>query len=120
MSVIDEYVAGHDGRHREVMDELLALIRELVPDAEEKLSWKMPTFALNGPLIHFAAAKRHIGLYPGADGVAHFVDRLDAAGLKHSKGAIQLPFDQPLPTNLIRDIVGFREKQQRAKGKRRP
>lgn len=119
MSVIDDYVAGYDGRHRELMDELLALIRELVPDAKEKLSWQMPTFDLNGPLVHFAAAKRHIGLYPGPDGVARFVARLEAAGLKYSKGAIQLPLDQPLPSALIRDIVGFREEQQRAKGRRR-
>lgn len=115
MTVIDDYVAGYAGRHRELMDELLGLIRELVPQAGEKLAWSMPTFTLNGNLVHFAAGKQHIGLYPGGAGVEFAAPELDKMGLKYSKGAIQLPLDQPLPTKLITGIINFRVGQQLAR-----
>ncbi|MFP5416159.1 MAG: iron chaperone [Actinomycetes bacterium] len=115
MSVIDDYLAEHSGPHRALMDEIRALVAGLVPDAEEALSYGMPTFRLHGNLVHFAPGKHHVGLYPGPDGVAFVADELDARGLKHSKGAIQFPADQPLPRDLIERIVTFRAEQQRAK-----
>ena len=115
MSVIDEYLTGFDGAHRSLMDELRALIAELAPEATEAISYQLPTFKLHGNLVHFAAGKHHVGLYPGADGVSNFVDELDALGFKHSKGAIQLPLDKPLPRDLITRIVKFRLEQQRGK-----
>ena len=113
--MIDDYIAGYTGRHRELMSELAALIRELVAQAGERFSWRMPTFTLNGNLVHFAAGKHHVGFYPGADGVALVAAELDELGLKHSKGAIQLKLAEPLPTELITRIVLFRVEQQQAK-----
>lgn len=112
MTLIDDYVAGFEGRHRELMTELAGLIRELVPEAGEKLAWSMPTFTLNGNLVHFAAGKNHIGLYPGSEGVAFVRAELDELGLKYSKGAIQLPLDKPLNRDLVTRIVRFRVGQQ--------
>ena len=118
MSVIDDYLTAYEGPHRALMDELRALIVDLVPDATEAISWSMPTYKLNGNLVHFAAGKSHVGLYPGADGVAFAEEELKERGLKYSKGAIQFPLGQPLPRDLVTAIVKFREEQQRAKGKR--
>ena len=115
MSVIDDYLAEHDGEHRLLMDEIRALIVEGAPDATEALSWGMPTYKLNGNLIHFAAGKNHVGLYPGADGVSQFATDIDELGLKRSKGAIQFPIGRPLPSELIARIIAFRVAQQRAK-----
>lgn len=114
--VIDDYIAGYSGRHRELMTELATLIRQLVPaETTEAFSWRMPTFKLNGNLVHFAAGKNHVGLYPGADGVELVAAELDELGLKHSKGAIQLKLDESLPRDLVTRIVSFRVQQQQAK-----
>lgn len=119
MSVIDDYLADFDGPHRALMDELRALIESLAPEASEAITWSMPTYKLNGNLVHFAAGKNHVGLYPGADGVALVAEELDELGLKHSKGAIQLPLDQPLNRDLVTRIVTFRVGQQEAKQPRK-
>ena len=112
-TVIDDYLAGFSGRHRELMDELAALIRELVPEAKEKIAYGLPTFTLHGNLVHFGASKNHIGFYPGPAGVERFAAELDQLGLKRSKGAIRLPLDEPLPRELITRIVRFRVAQQK-------
>lgn len=117
MSVIDDYVAGYSGAHREQLDELLALIRELAPQAQEKISWSMPTFTMNGNLVHFAAGKNHIGFYPGASGVELAMPLVTELGLKHSKGAIQFPVGKPLPCELVRLVVEQRVIEQQAKSR---
>ena len=78
MTVIDDYLAEYSGPHRAHMDALRAIITRLAPDATEALSWGMPTWKLHGNLIHVAAAKHHVGLHPGADGVA-FVSEENAS-----------------------------------------
>lgn len=113
MSVIDDYVAQYEGAHRALLNEVVALIRTLVPEAGEKIAWGMPTFTLNGNLIHVAAAKHHIGLYPSPAGVEFAAPMLDELGLKYSKGAIQLPIDRPLERKLVEDIIRFRVEQQK-------
>lgn len=115
MSVIDDYLAEHDGEHLRLMNELRALITSHAPEATEALSWGMPTFKLNGNLVHFAAGKNHVGLYPGADGVAFVADAVDELGLKRSKGTIQLPLDRPLPVALVSRLLDMRVEKQRAK-----
>lgn len=117
MTVIDDYLADFDGEHRRLMDELRALIESLVPQADQALAWGMPTYRLHGNLVHFAAGKHHIGLYPGPAGVALVASELDTLGLRHSKGAIQLPVDSPLPRDLITRIVLYRAEQQRARAR---
>lgn len=73
----------------------------------------MPTYRLNGNLVHFAAGKQHVGLYPGADGVAFVADELDELELSHSKGTIRFPLNRPLPADLVTRIVDYRVAQQR-------
>ncbi|SKA00601.1 iron chaperone [Anaerorhabdus furcosa] len=111
MGVIDDYIKSCPKSHQEKLIEIYGIIKKAAPMADEKISWAMPTFYLNGNLVHFAMGKHHIGLYPGASGVEHFLDRLD--DYKHSKGAIQFPLDKPLPKKLITDIVKFRVKENK-------
>ncbi len=110
---IDDYIAAQSADVRERLTELANVIREEAPEATEKISWSMPTFHLNGNLVHFANGKNHVGFYPGASGVENFL--ADLGDLKHSKGAIQFPKSQPLPVDLVRRIVRFRVAEQQAK-----
>lgn len=79
------------------------------PEAEEKISYQMPTFALYGNLVHFAAHKNHIGFYPTPSGIEAFKEELSA--YKGAKGSVQFPLDQPMPYDLISKIVKFRVKE---------
>ena len=115
-SVIDEYVEGFDGRRHELLVELRDLVRSLVPEAGETISYRLPTFTLNGNLVHFAAFERHIGFYPGPEGVELAAPYL--GDLRHSKGAIQFPLDRPRPVDLVSHVVLARAEQQRARGRR--
>jgi uncharacterized protein YdhG (YjbR/CyaY superfamily) len=110
---IDEYIRSFPGPVRAQLRELRNLIRRLAPDAQEKISYQIPTFTLHGNLVHFAAFANHIGLYPGSSGVRAFESKLTR--YKHSKGAIQFPLDEPLPVSLITQIVKFRVKESLAK-----
>lgn len=109
MSVIEEYVQQFPEDSQIKLREIWQIIREAAPEASERISWQMPTFYLNGNLVHFALHKSHIGFYPGENGVKYFIDQLD--GYKYSKGAIQFPLSKPLPQKLIADIVAFRVKE---------
>ena len=106
---VDEYIAMYDGEIRERMENLRALILSCSPDITEKIAWGMPTFVLNGNLVHFSAQKRHIGFHPGASGVEAFTKK--TADYKHSKGTVQLPHDKPIPYDLIREVVMFRARE---------
>lgn len=103
---IDAYIAGFPPATRRVLEELRALIRASAPDATEKMSYAIPTFDLNGNLVHFAGYAGHIGFYPGPSGIKAFRDELGP--YKSAKGSVQFPLGQPLPTDLIRRIVEFR------------
>jgi len=105
-STVEQYISGYDGEVRVRMEKLRELILSCSPDITERISWAMPTFCLNGNLVHFAAGKNHIGFYPGASGVTEFTDRFE--GFKHSKGAVQFPNNKPMPYDLIKEIVQFR------------
>jgi uncharacterized protein YdhG (YjbR/CyaY superfamily) len=85
---------------------LRATIRSAAPDATEKMSYQMPTFYLNGNLVHFAAFRKHIGFYPAPNAIVAFQEELKR--YKTSKGAVQFPIDKPLPLDLITRIVAFR------------
>lgn len=102
---IDEYIANFPADVQTILTELRQAIQKAVPEATEKISWGMPTFYLRGNLIHFAAHKKHIGLYPGAEAIEYFIKDLET--YKTSKGAIQLPLDKPLPLKLITKITKF-------------
>jgi uncharacterized protein YdhG (YjbR/CyaY superfamily) len=105
-TTVDEYLAQYEGDVRGRMDKMRALILGCSPLITEKISWGMPTFVLNGNLAHFAAGKNHIGFYPGPGGVDAFIKK--APEYKHSKGAVQLPNSQPVPYDLIQEVILFR------------
>ena len=112
-STIDEYIAQFPQDLQRILQELRVTIRAAAPDASEKISYQMPTFFLNGNLVHFAVQKKHIGFYPAPSGIAAFQQELTA--YKSSKGAVQFPIDQPLPLDLVRRIVEFRVAENLAK-----
>src|SRR5512139_3092625 len=105
-SNIDEYIAGFPSDIRELLQKLRSIIREAAPQATEAISYQMPTFKLNGNLVHFAAFEKHIGFYPTPSGVEKFRDQL--SGYKMAKGSIQFPLNEELPFDIIREIVKFR------------
>ncbi|MEG0378589.1 MAG: DUF1801 domain-containing protein [Eubacterium sp.] len=117
---IKEYIASYPEAIQKSLNEMYSQIRSFLPkEATEKISWRMPTFVYHGNLIHFAAFKSHLGLYPGADGVAAFEHELK--DYHHSKGAIQFPYGEPVPYDLIKKIVDFKVAQADAspKGRKR-
>jgi uncharacterized protein YdhG (YjbR/CyaY superfamily) len=114
---IDEYIESFPQETQKILQEIRATIKAAAPQAEEKISYQMPTFFLNGNLIHFAAFKNHIGLYPTPSGTEAFKEEI--AKYKAAKGSIQLPIDEPMPLKLISRIVKFRvaENLQKVKAK---
>lgn len=106
---IDAYIAQFPPEVQEKLQALRQVIRQSAPAATEKISWQMPTFYLYGNLVHFAAHQKHIGFYPGAEGIQAFQEKLSA--YKTSKGAAQFPYDKPLPSGLIGEIVRYRAAQ---------
>ncbi len=103
---IDEYIATFPQEVQKILEDLRTTIKAAAPDAIEKMSYQMPTFFLNGNLVHFAAWKNHIGFYPGAGGVQTF--KAELAIYAGAKGSVQFPLEQPLPLKLISKIVKFR------------
>ena len=116
---IDEYTAAFTPEIQSILEKIRATIRKAAPDATEKISYGMPTFALSGNLVHFAAFKNHIGLYPPVKGDAKL--QSDIAPYKGEKGNLKFPLDKPIPHALIARIVKFRVKEQleRAESRRR-
>lgn len=100
---IDAYIAAQPEEARQYLKAVRSAIRQVLPEAEEKISWSMPTFWNKHNIIQFAGFQKHIGLYPGPEAVETFAERLK--GYKTSKGTIQLPYDKPLPLDLIGDIA---------------
>jgi uncharacterized protein YdhG (YjbR/CyaY superfamily) len=116
---IDEYIAGFSDDVQEKLQAIRRTIRQAAPDAEEKISYQMPTFYLKGNLVHFAAFRQHIGFYPTPTGTDTFREEL--AAYKVAKGTARFPLDKPIPFDLIAEIVRFRVKENldRAEAKRR-
>lgn len=114
-TTIDEYIADFPDDIQKILQQVRMTIHEAAPDAKEKISYQMPTFYLEGNLVHFAAFKNHIGFFPTPSGVSSFQKELTA--YKTSKGTIQFPLDEPIPFDLIRKIVLFRVKENLAKAK---
>ncbi len=103
---IDEYIATFPDEVQKILQELRATIRASAPDAEEKISYQMPTFFLKGNLVHFAAYKNHVGFYPTPSGIEKFQQELSK--YEGAKGSVKFPIDQPLPLTLVQKIVEFR------------
>lgn len=104
---IEEYIAAQPEKAQQYLREIRDAVRAVLPEAEEKISWSMPTFRKKFNIIQFAAHKNHIGLYAGTEAVVEFGGRLE--GYKTSKGTIQLPYDKPLPLELIAELAKWCE-----------
>lgn len=115
---IDEYIARYPEDIQEILEKIRMTIREAAPEADERISYQMPTFALEGNLVHFAAYKNHIGFYPTPSGIEEFEEELSR--YVGGKGSVKFPLDKPIPYDLITKIVRFRvnENLQRAETKR--
>lgn len=109
IEAIDDYIAGFPKDVQVILENVRQAIKESAPQAEEAMRYGMPTFRLNGNLVHFAAHKNHIGFYPSPSGIEAF--RKELAQYKTSKGAIQFPIDITVPLDLIKKIVKFRVKE---------
>lgn len=104
-STIEEYIKQFPKEIQEIMEEVRNSIKETIPEAKEKIAWQMPTFTLHGNLIHFAAHKNHLGVYPGPNAIEAFSEEL--VEFKTSKGAVQFPYSKPIPYELLVKLVKF-------------
>jgi uncharacterized protein YdhG (YjbR/CyaY superfamily) len=109
ITTIDAYIQEFPMEVQERLNQVRTLIKELAPDATEKMSYAMPTFFLKKNLVHFAAFKNHIGLYPLPETMAAFDEELK--NYKKGKGSVQFPFNEPLPLELIERMVRSRLKE---------
>ena len=110
---IDDYIAGFPDDVQAILQKVRATIRKAAPGADEAIKYQIPTFVLNGNLVHFAAFKNHIGFYPTPSALKQFAKEL--SGYEGSKGAVRFPLDRPIPYALIRDIVKFRVRESAGK-----
>jgi uncharacterized protein YdhG (YjbR/CyaY superfamily) len=108
-----QYIRSFPGPVQKILKKLRKEIKSVAPQAEEKISYQMPSFFQNGVLVYFAAFSKHIGFFPTANGVSAFKGKL--LKYKHSKGTIRFPIDEPLPFNLIKQIVRSRIKENSKK-----
>src|SRR5215211_8209711 len=113
-TTIDAYIAAFPPEVRAILEQIRQVIREVVPNLGETISYGMPTFTLNEKyLVYVAAHKKHIGLYPAPTGVEEFHEAVALYG--GGKGTLKFPLDKPMPFDLIRTIVQFRVKEQAEK-----
>ncbi len=110
---IDEYISEFPKKTADKLTAIRNIIKRIAPGAEEAIRYNIPTFILNGNLVHFAGFNSHIGFYPTPGGISAFKN--DLAEFKTSKGAIQFPLDTPLPEALIRKIVAFRVQENKSR-----
>lgn len=103
---VDEYLSALPENVKKILEELRKTIKQAAPQAEEVISYNMPAFRLNGLLVFFAAYPNHIGFYPTPSGIEKF--KIALSVYKSAKGSVQFPLDQPLPFQLISNIVKFR------------
>ncbi|GHV67949.1 hypothetical protein AGMMS49928_06170 [Spirochaetia bacterium] len=113
---IDEYIARFPPDIQKILCEMRAFIQGEAPEAAEKISYGMPTFYLNGNLVHFAAFKDHFGFFPSPSGIDEFEKEL--APYRSGKGTLRFAFDKPIPWDIIRKVVRFRISENLRKGKK--
>ncbi len=112
---IDAYIAGFPKDVQVILAKIRGIVREAAPEAQEAIKYQIPTFVLNGNLVHFAAFQNHIGFYPTPSGIEQFKDALSA--YRNAKGSVQFPLDSPIPYTLIKKIVKFRVNENNTKSR---
>lgn len=110
---VDEYIVQFPQEVQGILQKIRNVIKETAPESTEKISYQMPAFTLNGNLVYFAGYKNHIGFYPTASGIAAFEQKLSQ--YKRGKGAVQFPLNQPIPYDLIKEIVTFKVEENKYK-----
>jgi len=108
INTIDDYIEHSIEEHRGALYRVRDIIAEAIPNVAQKLYWKMPSFWHNGSVIFIAARKQSLAFYPGSEAIPIFTEQLSSMGLKVSKGAILFPWNQPIPYDLIKEIVMYR------------
>lgn len=108
-ATIDEYIAGFPDDVQKILEKVRATIRKAVPDAEEAIKYEIPAYVLNGNLVFFAGYKSHIGIYPVPAGTQKFQKAI--ARYKAGKGTLRFPLDEPIPYDLIAEVVKYRVKE---------
>lgn len=103
---IDQFIAQYPPEIQEILQKVRQTIHEAVPEAKEKIAYGIPTFTLEGNLVHFSAFTSHIGFYPDPRGIDQFIEKL--AKYRSGKGTIQFPIDEPIPYDLIREVTLWR------------
>jgi uncharacterized protein YdhG (YjbR/CyaY superfamily) len=114
---VESYFADFPEETQNLLEQMRTTIQKAAPKAGETISYGIPTFTLNGNLVHYAAYKNHIGFYPGAGGIAAFAEEL--SGYKGAKGSVQFPINEPLPLDLVTRIVNFRIEQNLKKAEKK-
>lgn len=109
---IDDYIGSCNPDYQDLLQKIREIILKNSKGAIEKISYGMPTFYLNGNLVHFALQNKHIGFYPAPSGIIAFEDVFKAKGYKYSKGAVQFPLKEEIPFDLIIEIVKYRVSEQ--------
>ena len=109
-NTVDEYIASNPPEVRVILEKIRGIVRKAAPGAEERIAYGMPTYKMKRNLVHFAAFKGHIGLYPTPSATGAFANELEP--YESGKGSIRFPLDKPIPYNLIKRIVEFRVKEE--------
>ncbi len=115
ITTIDDYIKNFPNKTQKLLETMRQTIRKAAPQAVEAISYQIPTFKLNGNLVHFAAYNNHIGFYPTSSGTKAFKKELSQ--YKGAKGSVQFPIDEPIPYDLVKKIVRFRLKENLEKKK---
>jgi uncharacterized protein YdhG (YjbR/CyaY superfamily) len=110
---VDEYIKSFPPDVQKLLEQLRSVIQKSAPDAEEKISYGIPTYNLYGPLVHFGAFANHIGFYATPSGHQEFQEEL--SNYKQGNGSVQFPIDEPLPVKLIAQMVRFRAEENKRK-----
>ena len=110
---IDRYIAEFPFEIQKILEKIREIVREKAPEAVETINYQIPTFKLNGNLVHFAAYKKHIGFYPTPSAIKKFKKEL--SDFEIAKGSVKFPLNKPIPYDLISKIVEFRVKEQKSR-----
>jgi uncharacterized protein YdhG (YjbR/CyaY superfamily) len=112
---IDDYIATFPKNIQSILEEMRQAIRDSAPEAEEAISYQMPTFKLNSNLVYFAAFKNHIGFYPTSSPIEAFKE--DLSDYEVSKGTVRFPLNKPIPLDIVKKMVRYRAKENLDKRK---
>lgn len=115
VGTIDEYLALVDEPGKSIAQKFRTFLKELLPDAQEVISYGMPAFKTTEVLVYFAVNKKHLGFYPTGRGIEAFAPKLTQLGLTFSKGAIQFPYEEEIPFELVKEIAIFRKEHTKVK-----